>query len=153
MSTFAQLKTASAKLAMTADALEAAAADLDNAAKSRTKTASDSQEAVSAALAKVAADAKAAEDARRAQLGTLAKTASSKLREVGLLSNQEQADVFASQILDHDKALHKLAQLTQFVTGRKLGSVEIEGASPEVKTAYDAYDEKARAVLQRFNID
>lgn len=135
-----QLKTAADKLTSTADLLEKAAAVLD---KNTTQT-SKQKTAAAQGQQKTAAE--------QARIGQLAKVAASKLREAGLISSQEQADVFANGLLNHEQALAKIAQLTEHVTAPKIGSVVVDDTVTTPESADDVYEKRAAAALQRLHL-
>lgn len=137
-----QLKTAAEKLNSTAEMLEKAAEVLDH----NKNPAPQTKQASEQAQQKTAAE--------KARVGQLAKTASSKLYEAGLLSSQQQADVYANQLLDHSHALNKLAQLVEHVPSSvKIGSVVVDDTvNLEPETADDVYEKRAAAVLSRYNL-
>jgi hypothetical protein len=139
MSKYKQLKEAAAALESAASILEKQAAAADNLTKK------------AAAQPQAKPEVKTA--AEKVKLGQQAKVAAAKLLEVGLLSNQKQADVFASQLLDHGQAIQKIAQLTQHVTATKMGRVVIdETKTKTAETATEVYDARARAVLSKLNL-
>lgn len=144
MTSYKQLKHAADTLDKQADALEAAGKALE---QTEQKLAALQQ--ASTSQTKVAQE----QEAAKAELAPMAKTASSALLESGLLSNQEQADVFAAQILgDHKVALAKLAQFAKHAGAPRRAEVVVDSKPPSQKTADERWDAKARAALERLNI-
>ncbi len=97
-----------------ADELDAAAAALDASDK---KLAEVQKTAGQAKTAQV----KVADNT--AKLGELAKTAADKMLSVGLISSAEKRDAVAAELISHETALAKLAQLTGYVSLPKLATV------------------------------
>lgn len=149
---YKQLKTAAANLESYADQLEKAAAELDKASGEikQAKTAAAAAEA----KAKSGQQKTAAEvEAQKAKLGGLAKTAAASIRSAGLLSSQQQEDVFASQLLDHEQALAKLAKLATHVATPKRASVVADNKiSSEEESADARWEKRAAAALNRLNL-
>jgi len=146
---YKQLTDAATLLEKHAEALDAAAAQLDQADASvkQAKTAADA----AIKQAKTASAVKPAE-VDKAKLGGLAKTAAHNLREAGLLSSQEKEDVFASEILDHQTALNKLAQMAKFASAPKRASVVVDEGAATQNSADSVWESKARSTLVRLNL-
>lgn len=149
---YKQLKTAADRLDSYADQLDKAASKLDKADGKikQAKTAAAAAEA----KAKNGQKKTAAEvEAQKAKLGGLAKTAAASIRSAGLISNQQQEDVFASQLLDHEQALAKLAKLATHVATPKRASVVVDDKPSSDEESADArWEKRAAAALSRLNI-
>ena len=149
---YKHLKTAADKLDAQAELLDKVAEALD-AAEASVKTAeAKAEKAVADAEAKLSKTANAKE-ASKAELAPLAKTAADAIRDVGLLSSNEQADQFAAQILDHKQALGKLAQLSKYVGIPKRASVVVDTQGSKPETADERWDAKARAALNSLHLE
>lgn len=81
----------------------------------------------------------------RAKLAALAKTAGDKLLKAGLISSPEKRDIFISEIMSHEAALHKLAKLADVVAVPSIGKVT-KTAAP-VQPQVTSEDVWARHVL------
>ena len=134
-------------LKQAADQLDKLASDLEAADK-----------AVADAKAQVEAQAKTAAtkpeqtaDDKAARLAK-AKVAADKLLEVGLLSSPEKRDLFASEIVDPDVAIAKIAKLAESVQLPRLGKVVVDETTTKVASSDDVWDQRARAALNRLNI-
>jgi len=135
---YKQLKTA-------ADTLEQAAADLEGSLKRQAKLAAEAASA-KAAQTKTAS----ANKAGQAKLGTLAKTAADRLLAAGMISNEQNRDRFAADVLSHEAALERLAKLAQFVTVPKTAQVVVDGTSAAA-TADSVWEQRAQAALSHLN--
>ena len=141
-----------------ADLLEKQAEALESTAKQLDKTKADVTKAKTAAAkalkqAKTAAAVKPAE-VDKAKLAPLAKTAAANLRQAGLLSSQQNEDVFASEVLSHEKALAKIAQLAKFAsTPRRAQVIEDDGAGAEPESADSVWEKTASAALTRLHLN
>jgi hypothetical protein len=143
MSAYQLLKTASAEVSKLADALEAAHKDLASA-KETVKVAEAKAEQTKTASVKVAEDQKAAK-------AKLAKTAADKLLDAGLLSSTEKRDQFAAQILDHNVALTKIAELAKFAQAPKVGTVVVDDTAKASNSADEVWAKKVAEVNARLN--
>lgn len=144
MSSYKQLKQAADMLDKHADALEQAGEALDQAQKKLAQERSSLQE-----QEKTASD----QEAQKAEIAPVAKQAASALLEAGLLSSQEQADVFASQILgDHKTAMAKIAQLAQHAGMPKRAAVVPDSQPQQENSADDVWEKHARGALSRLHI-
>ena len=144
-STYKQLKQAADLLDKQADSLESAAKAFEEAGKKTAKA--------NAENAKTASDQEAAQEAAKAELAPLAKMAAAELHNSGLLSSQEQADVFASQILaDHKVALNKLGQLAKHAGVPQRAQVVKDDQQPQQKTADDVWADHVRRANQTLGI-
>ena len=85
-----------------------------------------------------------------AKLGELAKTAADKMLSVGLISSAEKRDAVAAELISHEAALAKLAQLTTFVSLPKLATV-VPGETTQTKSASadDAWAAHAHKALAK----
>ncbi len=85
----------------------------------------------------------------KAEIAELAKTAAEKLRARGLLANTENADKFASEILNDRKAVYQaLSKVADHVNVSPAhGKVAHVGEHEVVETADGAWDTRARAAL------
>lgn len=137
------------QLIKAAESMEAKAALLEKAAEVIDKAAA---KVAAAEKAKPAAQQKTA--AEKVRIGQLAKTASAELLKAGLLSSQEQADVFANAVANsHDAALGQLAKFAGCVPATKLGSVVVDDAPVQSDSADSVYEKTAKQHLQRMNIN
>jgi len=142
--TYKQLKQAADNLDKQADALESAAGVLEDTQKKLAQAQKAAAEHTKTA---------AAQESVKAELAPMAKTAAAALLESNLLSTQEQADVFASQILgDHKVALAKMAQLAKHSGAPKRAQVVHDSQTPEQETSDGAWEKHARAALQRLHL-
>lgn len=99
-----------------------------------------------AAQAKIA-ETKVADNT--AKLGELAKTAADKMLSAGLISSAEKRDAVAAELISHESALAKLAQLTGFVNLPKLAQVVPGESQTKVGTADDAWNTHAQKALAK----
>jgi hypothetical protein len=140
---YALLKKAAAECEGAADELVAAGKAVEEA-KTEAQEAKTAAEATSKKIAEAAPN--------EVEIAQAAKTAASKLQEVGLLSTAEQADAMAAQIRDHKTALAKLAEVANHVTAPKLGSVVKDAsAAPAAPSADEVYEQHARRHLAQIN--
>ena len=147
MSPYQMLKQAADVLDRTAEQLEAAHTKV---AEAETKA---EQAKVAAEAAKTETKTASAEDAKQeARIGELAKTASDKLLDVGLLSDRQQADIFASQIRDPEVAIQKIAQLSQHVSVAKLGGVVEDSAQPDTESADSVWARRVSDINHKLNL-
>lgn len=122
MTTYKHLKLAADALDSMADALEAGMKKVAAAQKAADE-AQKKLASVKTAAAKPAGPS--------AAIGKLAKEASASLLQSGLISNQNQADIFAAEITNHEKALQKLAQLGKVTKAPRVGNVVKQASSAE----------------------
>lgn len=146
MSLYNMLKTAADRIEQMADAAEASQ-----------KRAEEAEEAAKAAQSTQQADDEEQKKTAAAniEIGRLAKQAAADLKEAGLISSDEQADVFASQCLDHSITLQKLSQFAGCVPKQKLGSVVVDDSvvSEEAPSADDAWTKRAQDALTRLGLN
>lgn len=128
------------KLATTLEAAERIVADAQRSA-TQAKTASDQS-------AEAAKRAKAANEVR---LGGLAKAAAAAIKTAGLLSDDRQADAFAANLLSHETALAKLAELSKYVGMPKQAHVVVDETTA-TPSSTELFDNRARAALARLGV-
>lgn len=144
------LKTAAAKLEKMAELLDQAGSDSTASSgevaklQSQLKTAQD-------ALADAKKQQKVAADAQKAAVGERAIKVASKLLEVGMLSSQKQADVFANNILDQRVALEQFEKLAGHIEAPRVGQVVLDKTASDDESADAVYERHARAALSRID--
>ncbi len=141
---YKQLIDAAALLEKQAEALDAAAVQIEKVAA----------EARGAKQAKLAAD-EAAKQAKlaKAKLAPLAKQAAATLREQGLISNKESEDLFAAQLLNHEQAIQKLAQLAKVASVPRRAAVVVDPTGGQAaETADGMWEKRAAAHLNNLHV-
>lgn len=130
-----------------ADQLDKLAAQLEQAASTAEQAMAKAAAAEESAKQTKVASANAA-GADKARLGQLAKTAAASVRQVGLLSSDKNEDAFASQLLTHENALAKIAELSKYVSAPKLASV-VAGGATSAPSADEVWDAKVTQFLNK----
>ena len=89
----------------------------------------------------------ASHEDEKAKLAGIAKLAAAKLFDAGVLKTAGDVDKFATDVLDHGKALNALGNLVDRVGTIKQASVvtETPGREPEVQTADSVWDARILA--------
>jgi len=150
---YKQLIDAAALLEKQAEALDAAAVQIE-------KVAAEAREAKQAKLAadKAAKQAKLASEVKpaevdKAKLAPLAKQAAATLREQGLISNKESEDLFAAQLLNHEQAIQKLAQLAKVASVPRRAAVVVDPTGGQAaETADGMWEKRAAAHLNNLHV-
>jgi len=103
-------------------------------------------------LKAAAAQTKVASAEEKAALGQEAAKAAQQLKRAGLISDDRNADLFASGILDHKTAITKIAQLAQHVNAPRMGEVVVDEQTTKTASADETYEARALSVLQQLNL-
>lgn len=136
MSLYKQLKTRASDLRKQAKALEQAAAGAEKA-----------QATARAKIAQAREQGTAETHENKVRIGQLAKHAAAGCLSAGLLSDARQADVLAAQLMTHEQAIQKVAQLAKLCERLPRSAQVVTDNRAAEKTAHDIWDEEARAVL------
>lgn len=141
-----------------ADALEVLAAELE-AAQRQTKVAEAKADEALAKVAQaetrqvqLAKTAAAKDEETKAKRASLAKVAADRLLDKGLLSTTEKRDQFAAELLSPDVALAKIAQLTEFVSVARLGTVVVDEEQHKTASAEDSWARHVQSASNKLGL-